>query len=113
MHPSEDDRVLREMLTPNLDEALEALGYWIERRTRLPFHRRAARREAERMIAFWQARAVCGARRSPVALLLRRRAVAGMARLAVAYHARRILARVTTVAVGFSALAAVVMLAGH
>ncbi len=113
MRSSEDDRVLREMLTPNLDEALEALGYWIERRTRLPFHRRAARREAERMIAFWQARAVRGARVSPIALILSHRAVAGAARLAVAYHARRILGRVTTIALAFCALAAVVMLAGH
>ena len=113
MRLSEDDRVVREMLTPNLDEALEALGYWMQRRMRLPFHRRAARREAERMIAFWQAHALSGARRSPVTLILSRGAVAGVARLAVAYHARRILARVTTVAVAFCALATVVMLAGR
>lgn len=113
MGSSEDDRVLREMLTPNLDEALEALGYWIQRRTRLPFHRRAARREAERMIELWQARAISGVRHSPVALILSRRTATGVARLAVAYHARRILARVTTVAVALSALVAVVMLAGR
>jgi hypothetical protein len=113
MGSSEDDRVLREMLTPNLDEALEALGYWIQRWTRLPFHRRAARREAKRMIELWQARAISGVRRAPVALILSRRTVTGVARLAVAYHVRRILARVTTVAVAFSALVAVVILAGR
>lgn len=101
------------MLTPNLDEALEALGYWIERRARMPFHRRAARREAERMIRFWQARTITGARRAPVALILSRGTAADVARLAVAYHARRILARMTTVAVGLAALLAVVTLAGR
>jgi hypothetical protein len=110
---SDDDRVLREMLAPNLDEALEALGYWIERRTRLPFHRRAARREAERMIRFWQARTIASARRSPLALILSRRTAAGVTRLAVEYHARRILARATTVALGFAAFVAAITLAGR
>jgi hypothetical protein len=111
MSRSPDDRILREMLTPDLDEVLEALGYWIHRRSRLPFHRRAARREAEHMIEFWQAHAVSGLRRSPVALILAPRSVAGVARLAVAYNARRILRRMTTAAVLVFALVAVVMVA--
>jgi hypothetical protein len=111
MGRSRDDRILREMLTPDFDEALEALGYWIHRRSGLPFHRRAARREAERMIEFWQAHALSGVRRSPAALILSPRSVAGVARLAVAYNARRILRRLTTAAVLVFALVAVVMVA--
>jgi hypothetical protein len=64
----DDDRVIREMLAPNLDDALYALGFWLRRHSRLPFYRRAARREAERSIAFWRDRAIADASRSPAAL---------------------------------------------
>jgi len=43
------EAALGEVVTPNLDNALEALGYWIQRRTRLPFHHRAALREGARV----------------------------------------------------------------
>jgi hypothetical protein len=39
-----------------LDEGIEALRYWSERRARLPWYRRGARREAERMAEAWEAR---------------------------------------------------------
>jgi hypothetical protein len=108
MSARDDDRILREMLSPNLDEALDALAYWLERRTRLPLYRRAARREAERMIGFWQARAIADAPRSPLALLGRRRDVVRVTRLTAEYHARRVLGRMTTVglvaAAAFAAL---------
>jgi len=61
MGRSEDDRVIREMLAPNLDDALYALGFWLRRHSQLPFYRRAARREAERSIAFWRERAIADA----------------------------------------------------
>jgi hypothetical protein len=108
MSVRDDDRILREMLSPNLDEALEALAYWLERRTRLPLHRRAARREAERMIGFWQARAIADAPRSPIALIGRRREVVRVTRLTAEYHARRVLGRMTMLAL--AAVAAVTAL---
>ncbi len=95
MAQREDDRIIREMLAPDLEETLEALGYWLGRRTQLPFYRRAARRETERMIRFWQARAIADAPRAPVALLLCGRDVVRVARLAASYHARRLLGRIT------------------
>ena len=110
---SEDDRILREMLTPNLDEALEALGYWIRAPDAAAVPPPGGPPRGRADDRFWQARAITGARRSPVALILSRGAAADVARLAVAYHARRILARMTTVAVDSAALAAVVMLAGR
>ncbi len=99
MARSEDDRILREMLAPDLEEALEALGYWLRRRTQLPFHRRAARRETERMIRYWQARAIADAPRAPIALLLCGRDVVRVARLVAGYHTRRVLGRVTMLTV--------------
>lgn len=95
MRHGEDDRILREMLAPDLEEALDALGYWLTRRTQLPFYRRAARRETERMIRFWQARAIADAPRAPVALLACGRDVVRVTRLVASYHARRLLGRIT------------------
>jgi hypothetical protein len=99
MAHGEDDRILREMLAPDLEEALEALGYWLSRRAQLPFYRRAARRETERMIRFWQARAIADAPRAPIALLVCGRDVLRVARLAAGYHTRRVLGRVTMASV--------------
>jgi hypothetical protein len=41
-----------------IDEAREALEFWSRRADRLPWHRRAARREAREMTARWRARLV-------------------------------------------------------
>jgi hypothetical protein len=95
MGRSDDDRVIREMLAPNLDDALYALGFWLHRHTQLPFYRRAARREAERSIAFWRDRAIADASRSPGALFGSGRTVVRVTRLTLTYHARRFLARMT------------------
>jgi hypothetical protein len=38
------------------DEGIEALEYWRERRERLAWHRRAARREADAMVDVWERR---------------------------------------------------------
>jgi hypothetical protein len=114
MGASDDDRVIREMLAPNLDDALYALAFWVRRRTRLPFYRRAARREAERMIAFWQARAISDASRSPAALFAAGGTAARVVRLTVGYHARRVLARMTTVMLmTMMAVTTVIVLAGR
>jgi hypothetical protein len=114
MGEREDDRVIREMLAPNLDDALDALGFWLRRHSRLPFYRRAARREAERSIAFWRDRAIADASRSPGALLCSGRAVVRVMRLTVTYHARRFLARMTVLVVMAIAVGvAAVMLVGR
>jgi hypothetical protein len=114
MGRSDDDRVIREMLAPSLDDALHALGFWLHRRTRLPFYRRAARREAERSIAYWQARAISDASRSPAALFMSGATVIRVMRLTVMYHMRRILARMTTLLLmTIAVVGAVVMLAGR
>jgi len=103
--------VIREMLAPSLDDALYALGFWVRRHQRLPFYRRAARREAERSIAFWQSRAISDASRSPAALVLSGRTVVHVMRLTGAYHTRRVLGRMTTlVLMTVAAVTAIVML---
>ena len=114
MGRSDDDRVIREMLAPNLDDALYALGFWLRRRTQLPFYRRAARREAERSIAFWRERAIADASRSPGALLWSGRTVVRVMRLTFTYHARRFLARMTAlVLMAIAVGVAVAMLVGR
>jgi hypothetical protein len=114
MGRSDDDRVIREMLAPNLDDALHALGFWLQRHTQLPFYRRAARREAERSIAFWRERAIADASRSPGALFSSGRTVVRVMRLTLAYHARNFLARMTVLVVGVIAVGvAVSMLVGR
>jgi hypothetical protein len=40
-------------------EAREALAYWSQCASQLPWHRRAARREARVMVARWRARLIC------------------------------------------------------
>jgi len=114
MGHSDDDRVIREMLAPNLDDALYALGFWLRRRTQLPFYRRAARREAERSIAFWRDRAIADASRSPGALFCSGRTVVRVMRLTFTYHARRLLARMTALVLTAIAVGvAVTMLVGR
>jgi hypothetical protein len=114
MGRSDDDRVIREMLAPNLDDALYALGFWLRRHTQLPFYRRAARREAERSIAFWRNRAIADASRSPGALFGSGRTFVRVMRLTFTYHARRFLARMTAlVLMAIAVGVAVAMLVGR
>jgi hypothetical protein len=110
MGHGDDDRVIREMLAPNLDDALYALGFWLRRHSRLPFYRRAARREAERSIAFWRERAIADASRSPAALFWSGRTAVRVMRLIITYQARRVLARMTALVL---MAIAVVMLVGR
>lgn len=52
-----DAQLLRELQSPPpAAEAREALRYWLDREARLPWHRRAARREARAMALAWQER---------------------------------------------------------
>ena len=52
-----DQELLSELLSPpDLAEGIEALGYWRHRHRRLPWYRRSARREAERMTIQWEQR---------------------------------------------------------
>jgi hypothetical protein len=95
-----------ESLDSEIEEAREALEFWSRRAQRLPWYRRAARREAEAMALRWRARlvgahcdrpglrrlrpvaqAVLGGRRRPIRRTVRRYAMAlavtGLATLAV------------------------------
>jgi hypothetical protein len=52
-----DQKLLAETLAPpDLGDGIESLGYWRSRRRRLPWYRRHARREAERMTIRWEQR---------------------------------------------------------
>ena len=52
-----DQNLLSELLAPpDLGEGIEALGYWRQRRRRLPWYRLTARREAEHMTIRWEQR---------------------------------------------------------
>jgi hypothetical protein len=88
-----DDEVLRELNAPDPGEAMEALGYWITRHRALPFYRRSARREAERMIAFWQGRTLRDVTRAPRAAIATGEIVA-VAGLVAGYHGQRVVGRV-------------------
>jgi hypothetical protein len=46
------------MATAEITEAREALDYWSRRASTLPWHRRAARREARELAARWRVRLV-------------------------------------------------------
>jgi hypothetical protein len=50
-------------LACEVDDGIEALEYWRRRRERLPWRRRAARREAELMMRNWERRLVSAALR--------------------------------------------------
>jgi hypothetical protein len=92
------DPLLHEMLRPDPAEALEALGFWIERRRSLPLHRLSARREAEQMIGVWQARVIEQVPRAPMAALASGQ-VAAVGGQVARYHAGRLAARAARVAV--------------
>ena len=75
-----------ELLRPRPAETLDALGYWIDRRRRLPFYRLSDRREAEQMIRVWQERAVRDVPAAPLEALTSGRVIAVGAQV-VRYHA--------------------------
>jgi hypothetical protein len=52
-----------------LTDGLESLAYWHGRRARLPWYRRAARKEAERMAVAWEGRVRRAIVRDPAAPL--------------------------------------------
>lgn len=49
-------RIERHSLACDLEDGIEALEYWRARRERLGWHKRAARREADRMVEAWERR---------------------------------------------------------
>lgn len=69
-----DDRLLaRLQAPPDLTDGVESLGYWRERRRRLPWYRMRARREATLMTLRWEQRvsaAVLTEHGTPVAVRL-------------------------------------------
>jgi hypothetical protein len=108
--PREDDRIIREMLAPQVDEAFEALAYWLRRHERLPFYRPRARSEARRMIEFWRARSLADASRDPLAALVNARTLVRVGARLVSYQATRVVRRASLAAALVVALAAVVTL---
>ena len=87
MRRSDDDRLISEMLAPDVEESLDALSYWLRRHDRLPFYRRSDRAEARRMIAYWQGRAVSDAGRAPIDTLLNARTAVAVSGQLVAHKA--------------------------
>jgi hypothetical protein len=54
---SRDDELLAQLQAPpDLCDGVESLAYWRGRRSRLPWYRRRAKREAARMILVWERR---------------------------------------------------------
>ena len=106
----EDDRLVREMLAPDVEESLDALSYWLQRHDRLPFYRRTARAEARRMIAYWQGRAVSDATRSPIDTLLNARAAVAVSGQLVAHKAHLAMRR-SAVTVGALGALIIVLIA--
>jgi hypothetical protein len=57
MSISADDELLaRLQAPPDLSDGVESLAYWRGRRSRLPWYRARARREASQMILVWERR---------------------------------------------------------
>ena len=52
----DDELLVRLTAPPDIRDGIESLAYWRGRRTRLPWYRRGARREASRMVAVWEQR---------------------------------------------------------
>src|SRR5947209_14358357 len=69
-----DEQLLGGLVAPpDLDDGVEALGYWRARSQRLPWYRMSARREAARMTIRWEQRvgaALLAQRGAPLASLL-------------------------------------------
>lgn len=73
-----------------LPDALESLTYWRQRHARLPWYRRAARREASRMAARWERRVRAAVmRQTEVPLAERLDAAKLLARICAARWGRR------------------------
>jgi len=110
MRRREDERLIREMLAPDVEESLDALSYWLARHDRLPFYRRAARAEARQMIAYWQGRAVSDATRSPFDTLLNARTAVAVSGQLVAHKAHLAMRR-SAVTMGAVAALVIVLIA--
>ncbi|HEU0195132.1 MAG TPA: hypothetical protein VFQ71_13090 [Gaiellales bacterium] len=106
------DPLLRDLLRPDPAQALESLGFWVERRRSLPIYRLSARREAEQMIGIWQTRAIEQIPQAPMAALASGRVVTVGGQIA-RYHAGRFAARMARLVVlgtvAFAALAWLVL----
>jgi hypothetical protein len=103
----DDDRIIREMRAPAVEDSVEALGFWLRRYSRLPLYRRSARAEARRMIRYWQGRLLTDAPRDPLATFRAAHSVLRVGRLAVAYHSRRTAQRASALGLAILAAAAV------
>src|SRR5262245_41010926 len=106
----EDDRLIRELLAPDVEQAIEALAFWLRRHDRLPVYRLGARAEARSKIRYWQAQVLADAPRAPLATMACAGPALRVARHAAGYHARRAMGRT---AVAGAAVLALVVLAGR
>lgn len=104
MGRSDDDRLIRELLAPDVEESLDALRYWLRRHDRLPFYRRTARTEARRMIAYWQGRAVSDATRAPLDAIMNARTAVAVSGQLVAHKAHLAMRRGAVAAGALGAL---------
>jgi hypothetical protein len=105
----DDDRLIRELLAPDVEESLDALGYCLRRHDRLPFYRRSARAEARRMIAYWQRRAVSDATRSPIDAVMNARTAVAVSGQLVAHKAHLAMRRGAVAVGAFGALIVVLV----
>lgn len=99
----EAQRARRDPVRIDPSETMEALGFWVDRRRRLPFYRLAARREADQMIRTWQGRAVSDLPQASLAALSGGTAV-GLGGQLVRYHTGRWLARSARLMVAWTAV---------
>ena len=53
---TDDELLARLQAPPDLRDGVDSLAYWRQRRARLPWYRRRARREATRMALAWERR---------------------------------------------------------
>src|SRR3954466_12884423 len=83
---SDDDRLIRELLAPDVEQAIEALAFWLRRHDTLPVYRPAARAEARRRIRYWEERVAADVPRSPLAALSCAGPALRVARHAAGYH---------------------------
>jgi hypothetical protein len=115
---SADQQLLdRLQAPPDLSDGVQSLGYWRQRRRRLPFYRVRARREAARMTVRWEQRvraALVTQRRTPIVIRLSAGRLVARTRLRRwARPAAVALAAIITVALAAAPLAAAVVLLLH
>ena len=106
----DDDHLIREMLAPDVEQSLEALGFWLRRYDGLAAYRLRARAEARRKIRYWEGRVVADLPRAPLATLSCARPAIRVAGDAAAFHLRRAAQRTAVVGLG---LAAVILVAAR